>query len=95
MIPNEIVSTYAKRMDISTLESGRIYAQLERFFEKVVAANSKSLLSEELDTAWHYFIIHTRAYKDYCDSKYGRFIHHTPQVTPEGFADCGAACDAG
>lgn len=34
--------------------------------------------SKVVDTLWHEFILHTRAYKDWCDIALGRFLHHTP-----------------
>jgi hypothetical protein len=27
---------------------------------------------------WHEFILHTRAYRDWCAVALGRFVHHTP-----------------
>jgi hypothetical protein len=34
--------------------------------------------SKVVDTAWHEFILHTRAYQDWCDSAFGALLHHTP-----------------
>lgn len=31
-----------------------------------------------VDLAWHEFILCTRHYHDYCDSHFGRYIHHHP-----------------
>ncbi len=33
--------------------------------------------SQLIDHAWHAFILHTREYQSYCESNFGRFIHHT------------------
>ncbi len=34
--------------------------------------------SKVVDAMWHEFILHTRAYRDWCDLALGRFLHHTP-----------------
>lgn len=32
----------------------------------------------KIDLGWHNFILHTRDYNDFCQSCFGRFIHHEP-----------------
>ena len=34
--------------------------------------------SKLADEAWHAFILHTRAYEDWCDAAFGKLLHHTP-----------------
>lgn len=34
--------------------------------------------SKAVDALWHEFILHTKAYKAWCDMALGRFLHHTP-----------------
>lgn len=34
--------------------------------------------SQAVDEAWHQFILHTKAYADFCDQAFGRFLHHSP-----------------
>lgn len=57
-------------------------------FLKACADNPSAALSPSLpvDTGWHAFILHTRAYAAFCDQIAGRFIHHTPDETGEGGA---------
>jgi hypothetical protein len=31
-----------------------------------------------VDKSWHEFIVHTKAYSDFCSNKLGKFIHHIP-----------------
>jgi hypothetical protein len=33
-----------------------------------------------VDDLWHEFILHTKAYDDFCKHAFGRFLHHTPAV---------------
>ena len=34
--------------------------------------------SKVVDAAWHEFILHTRAYEDWCGVAFGKLLHHTP-----------------
>lgn len=34
--------------------------------------------SKVIDSAWHEFILHTRAYEEWCRSAFGKTMHHTP-----------------
>ena len=34
--------------------------------------------SHRVDLAWHEFILCTRAYQAFCETHFGRFIHHSP-----------------
>ncbi|MDG9666132.1 hypothetical protein ONV78_00210 [Hahella sp. CR1] len=34
--------------------------------------------SQAVDVAWHEFILFTRAYEQFCQKCFGRFLHHTP-----------------
>lgn len=34
--------------------------------------------SKVVDAAWHDFILHTRGYAAWCDTAFGRLLHHTP-----------------
>jgi hypothetical protein len=43
--------------------------------------------SEAVDEAWHEFILITRAYTEFCDNAFGRYLHHTPAAAmDEGMA---------
>jgi hypothetical protein len=94
MIPSKIVTTYAENTGISVEQSMDLYRDLEHFFDRVVDSGQMLFPSDELDSAWHNFILYTRTYFDFCHTKYGRIVHHTPMKTPSGFADCGATCSA-
>lgn len=36
--------------------------------------------SQVVDAMWHEFILHTRAYRDWCQLALGWFLHHTPAL---------------
>ena len=61
--------------DIDLVERG-----LRQYF---VACNRSpgqfvAMPSKVVDAMWHAFILHTRAYQEWCDLALGRFLHHTP-----------------
>ncbi|NUZ07180.1 hypothetical protein [Piscinibacter koreensis] len=57
---------------------------VERGFRQFFLACARSdrafvaMPSRAVDTFWHAFILHTRAYAEWCDLALGRFLHHTP-----------------
>lgn len=36
-----------------------------------------------LDEMWHTFVLFTRDYTDYCESRFGRYLHHQPTTRRE------------
>jgi hypothetical protein len=53
---------------------------LRQFFWACLRSNRKfvAMPSKAVDAMWHEFILHTRAYRDWCDLTLGWFLHHTP-----------------
>lgn len=53
---------------------------LRQFFLACQRSNRRfvAMPSRAVDAMWHEFILHTRAYQDWCDLTLGRFLHHTP-----------------
>ena len=61
--------------DVELVERG-----LRQFFLACLRSRSKfvAMPSRVVDSMWHEFILHTRAYREWCDLVFGRFIDHTP-----------------
>ncbi len=38
---------------------------------------------EKIDWMWHIFLLFTREYADFCESHFGAFLHHLPNVDDE------------
>ena len=53
---------------------------LRQFFMAHLRSDRKfvGMPSKVVDTAWHEFILHTRAYEAWCGSAFGALLHHTP-----------------
>lgn len=53
---------------------------LRQYFLACLRSRKKfvAMPSQVVDAMWHEFILHTRAYRDWCEFTLGRFLHHTP-----------------
>ena len=63
--------------DIDLVERG-----LRQFFLACLRSNRQfvAMPSRVVDAMWHEFILHTKAYHDWCQLALGRFLHHTPAL---------------
>ena len=57
-----------------------VFRGLRQFFMAHLRSQRKfvAMPSKVVDTAWHEFILHTKAYQQWCESAFGRMLHHTP-----------------
>ena len=85
-IPQNIISRFSTVNNISTEESVALFEELESFLDQ--ANNKKMSPSKLVDSAWHEFILHTKQYYEYCHNRFGKFIHHVPNMDL-GKIDCG------
>lgn len=52
---------------------------LMQFFEVLYFnKTSVAMVSELVDDLWHEFILHTKEYHKFCDTVFGKYIHHHP-----------------
>ena len=53
---------------------------LRQFFLACLRSDKSfvAMPSKAVDAMWHEFILHTRAYREWCDLSLGWFLHHTP-----------------
>jgi hypothetical protein len=53
---------------------------LRQFFLACLRSNREfvAMPSRVVDSMWHEFILHTRAYREWCDLVLGRFVDHVP-----------------
>lgn len=66
--------------------SGKDVDLVERGLRQFFLASARSrrqfvaMPSQVVDAMWHEFILHTRAYRDWCQLALGWFLHHTPAL---------------
>jgi hypothetical protein len=94
MVYETIITDYAKKKRVSIDASRRLHSELEAFFIQVSKSDHPLFPTKNVDKVWHHFILNTKLYQQYCLTRFGKFIHHTPLKTPKGFADCSADCAA-
>lgn len=41
------------------------------------------VIGEKIDGLWHYFILHTKEYRDFCSQVFGTYLHHVPILPSE------------
>jgi len=71
---------------IPPIDSPLILTGLREFFLLCHEAegNTVSMPSQVVDVAWHEFILSTRAYEEFCQNAFGRFLHHMPAEAMQG-----------
>jgi len=52
--------------------------ELLRFLDLISFHKTPLSPSYPVDLVWHEFILFTKYYHNFCNKKYGRYIHHTP-----------------
>ncbi|MER5562491.1 hypothetical protein CG740_37040 [Streptomyces sp. CB01201] len=87
LIDPELRATLAANMrakfeDMTEEQAHRGIGQMLAFL--AAGAHSPTPLSPSplVDDFWHAFLLHTKAYQDFCEQTLGKFVHHQP-----GFLD--------
>ncbi len=70
----------ARRPALSAKDCQLTAQALRQFFLAYLKGGRRtiSMPSQVVDDLWHEFILHTRAYEDFCRRAFGGFLHHTP-----------------
>lgn len=65
---------------LSTRDCELVERGLRQFFMACLRSNKQfvAMPSRAVDVLWHEFILHTQAYKSWCHTALGFFLHHTP-----------------
>lgn len=65
---------------LSTKDCDLVERGLRQFFLACLRSRRKfvAMPSRAVDAVWHEFILHTQAYRDWCEVALGHFLHHTP-----------------
>ena len=70
----------AAHPQLSDADAREVERGLRQFFGASAQAEGRfvAMPSKVVDTLWHEFIVHTRAYESFCRKAFGRMLHHTP-----------------
>lgn len=62
-------------------EAKPLFIEVLRFLHLTTIAGERLSPSHIVDMAWHEFILFTKYYAAFCESNFGRFVHHHPGGT--------------
>ena len=75
----KVVTRIMASEGLSRQEAEVVFADILQFLCLSGARAGAQLTPPRLvDAAWHHFILFTRDYADFCETYFGRFIHHQP-----------------
>jgi hypothetical protein len=80
--------------DLKLGDEEKIASGLKQFFRAYFkcGTNPVAMPSQAADELWHEFILYTKAYQQFCDRAFGKFLHHTPAIAlAQGAKDSNAA----
>ncbi|MGZ3158655.1 MAG: glycine-rich domain-containing protein [Burkholderiaceae bacterium] len=70
-----------KRPQLSDQQIAKVAQGLKQFFlAHAQSGKFVSMPSQVADDLWHEFILYTKAYADFCNKAFGKFMHHTPAI---------------
>jgi hypothetical protein len=84
--PPELRNRLQRNHDLSLEASGKVVEGLRQYFLACLSAQRSPLAKEvgmpskAVDAAWHEFIVLTKAYADFCEKAFGKYLHHTPKA---------------
>lgn len=73
-----VVRKFAERYGVPIEQASRQFEEVKKFLLICALTTECCSPTKLLDDIWHEFIIHTKAYQDYCERYIGKFIHHRP-----------------
>ena len=78
--PYLVTKLRTKYPQLSAGDADLVMRGLRQFFMAHLRSQRRfvAMPSQVVDFAWHEFILHTRAYELWCDTAFGKLLHHTP-----------------
>ena len=74
----KIVNLLIEKEGMKKSEAELLFSDTLRFLF-LCSISEKSLSpNTRLDLGWHHFILNTKEYTDFCESAFGKYIHHSP-----------------
>lgn len=81
-----LVRLFSARKQMAIDESKLLFQEMKKLLwfmaQRSTDAGPFVMFSEQgiLDDYWHEFILITKAYHEFCDTYFGRYIHHAPHL---------------
>lgn len=72
------------RLDYDAAHVDEMEVEFKRFMYLIAIYPDKVFpMGERLDDFWHVAVMHTKNYIAFCDTIFGRYIHHNPTLTEQ------------
>ena len=97
-----VIHGFTKRFALEADEAEKIFVEMLRWLWYIASTEPTAENPEAhaidnpilvIDEMWHEFILVTRDYTEFCDSMFGRYIHHRPEGDGDGKPDPAGAAD--
>lgn len=75
----EFIERLKEKLNIDNTEAEVLFVDMKQFLYLCGTRHGKWSPTPKIDAAWHEFILYTNDYMLFCNSMFGRFIHHTPR----------------
>lgn len=97
-INNNVIEKFRKDHDYTHHSAEILFKELKKYLLICANENRAYPPSKSIDKIWHTFILFTLDYTKFCNSSFGRYIHHSPitgdiasDIKPEPFSNTIAA----
>jgi len=80
-VVNRVIGKKIKEEKECGKEEGNAVKKKDRVLKKVCGTRPGICSpTDQIDAAWHEFVLYTQDYAAFCNDMFGRFIHHIPQT---------------
>lgn len=74
----QVIRKLQDKEGLAEEEAKNLFQDTLRFLYLCGTGNGGHVPTARIDLAWHYFVLFTKDYRDFCDRYFGRFIDHQP-----------------
>jgi hypothetical protein len=78
-----VVSRYARDLGATRAEAETCFATLKQFLAACAVRDGGRVPSKTIDAMWHTFLLFTADYREFCENRLGKFLHHNPSEEHE------------
>lgn len=78
-----LIERIQEKMHMSKDDAQKLFNDTKQFLFLCGISPQRLAPPELIDECWHHFILFTKGYARFCESYFGRFIHHSPKTAAE------------
>jgi hypothetical protein len=75
----ELVHRLTSKLGINLEQATELFHDVKLYLYLCASKRRRLAPPPIIDAAWHEFLMYTRDYWEFCYSRFGEFVHHTPQ----------------